>query len=96
MLFILICRQQAIKMQRARPKLQPDFASKVQQQKLQMPPVLVVDDERKPSESVDTLIKQQEYPPLMLAKSWTKSVHVRVCKNEMCIHFIAEVHEGIQ
>jgi hypothetical protein len=65
--------------------------SKVQQQKLQIPPVLVVDDERRPSESIDTLIKQWEYPPLMLAKSCTKSVPVRVCKNEICIHFIAEM-----
>jgi hypothetical protein len=82
MLFILVCRQQSIKMQGARPKLQSDSASKVQQQKLQIPPVLVVDDKRKPSESVDTLIKQHEYPPLMRTKSWTKSVPVRVCKTK--------------
>jgi hypothetical protein len=70
-------------MQGTRQKLQSDSASKVQQQKLQILPVLAVDDKRKPSESVDTFIKQQEYPPLMQAKSWTKSVPVKVCKNEI-------------
>jgi hypothetical protein len=60
MLLILVCRQQAIKMQSARPKLQSD-SSKFQQQNLQVTPILDMYDERKSSESVDKLIKQQEY-----------------------------------
>jgi hypothetical protein len=95
-LFILVYRQQSIKMQGARPKVQSDSASKVQQQKLQISPVLVVDDKRKPTESVDTLIKQQEFPLLMQARSWTKSVPVRVCKNGVYTCFITEVQESIQ
>jgi hypothetical protein len=83
MLLIFVYRQKAIKMQGARPKLQSDFASKDQQQKLQITPVLVEKHEGKPSEAVDNLVKQQEYPPLMQAKLWTKSMPVRVCKNEV-------------
>jgi hypothetical protein len=91
MLFILVYRQQVIKMQGARPNLQSDCASKLQQQK---PSLLVVDDDGMPSKSVETPIKQREYPPLMQTKSWTKSAAVGVCKNEIYTHLIAEVQEG--
>jgi hypothetical protein len=86
MLLILVYRQQTIKMQGARPRLQSDSASKDQQQKLQVTPVLVVEDEGKPSESVGNLIKQQEYLPLTQAKLWAKFMPVRVCKNKIRIY----------
>jgi hypothetical protein len=86
MLLILVYRQQTIRMQGARPRLQSDSASRGQQQKPQVTPVLVVEEEGKPSECVGSLIKQQKYPPLTPAKLWTKSMPLRVCKNKIRIY----------
>lgn len=73
---------QAIKMQGARRKTQSHPASNVLQQKVKMPGQLTVDSDGRQPELVETLIKQQKYPPLMQAELWTKSVPFRVCKKK--------------
>ena len=81
-------------MQGSRPKPQLDGASSVQHQKLKMPPLLISDDDKKPSELAKIAITQQEYPPLMQAKPWTKFVPFTSCKKKVPSHFFVQVCEG--
>ena len=49
---------------------------------VKLPSLEIVEDGGEPSKLVEELMRKHEFPPLMMQKSWTKSVPYRVSTTE--------------